>query len=211
MLLYSQMHQWGLKQMAGAESATVPENVVLRQAMNSVDIGIAYFDADDRLEFWNDAYVDLNQTIAPMSQKSAVFRDLLAELLVRGQIADVGDDVSVWVEKRIKARNSGVEAERTLSDGRCFHVRELKVQQGGILGFWTDITEQKKASRISFDSPMGGLVNDFNNQLQVISGNVELALERTSDEATAGFLQQALTACTRLGARTRDVVAEMRR
>ena len=197
--------------MDGAGNVAAPETAVLRQVMDSVDVAIAFFDAEDRLVFWNEAYVDLNRTIAPMIRKGASFQDLLAELIIRGQIADVGDDVSAWVERRLEARRSGKDAERYLSDGRCFHVRELKGPQGGTLGFWTDITKLKKAANISFDSPMGGLVNDVNNSLQAISGNVELALESTSDPIAATYLHQALAACMRLGDQSRRLGKEMAR
>lgn len=162
---------------------------ILTFAMDQLDIGFAYYDARDHLRAWNKAYERINFKIAPMIRAGAYFPDLLAELVVRGQIEGVGDDPTAWVTERLRARETGTTAERRLCDGRRFLVRERRTDDGGVVGIWFDITDCRDTEprdgagptivddRCSPDAQdiCGGVAHIFNNLLQVVQGNAELA------------------------------------
>ncbi|MEM9060458.1 MAG: ATP-binding protein [Pseudomonadota bacterium] len=158
-------------------------------ALDQLNVGFAFYDADDRLRAWNRAYERVNVKIAPMIRAGAYFPDLLAELVVRGQIDGIGDDPTGWVAERLRMRETGAIAERRLCDGRRFMVRESRTEAGGIIGLWFDITDYNTPTRPGTLGPAivddiasphaqdicGGVAHVFNNLLQVIRGNADLA------------------------------------
>ena len=67
----------------------------LDAAMQASPVAFSYFDPSDRLQLWNAAYEALNFRIGHLIRRGASFPDLLAELVVRGQIAIDGDCLRV--------------------------------------------------------------------------------------------------------------------
>ena len=168
----------------------------LQTVMELSPVAFAYFDASDRLVFWNTAYRELNFRISELVCKGALFADLLAELVLRGQIAVPEGDVQDWIARRLEARRRGGTAFRALNDGRTFLAQERKDELGGTLGFWVDVTDlfakgvlkgtpelrPREAARLT--DP--GIQDRLRSQLQTVFAALEfMALEpqRTSDRA----------------------------
>lgn len=174
----------------------------LEAAMMSSSVAFAYFDRSDRLQLWNDAYEDLNFAIRPLIRTGAFFPDLLAELVVKGQIAFEGDH-RAWVDARLRARQLGRTAFRHLGDGRVFLVQERKDELGGTLGFWLDVSDLFQAGALrDAATPIAGAGPGLSgpgcqdlmrNQLQAIVGTLDL-LRRNCDPNMRPLIADALLA-----------------
>lgn len=156
----------------------------LTAALQRSPVAFAYFDGADRLRFWNQAYVDLNFAIPELIREGAVFADLLAELILRGQIDVPTRDMDAWIAHRVERRRQGGTDIRNLSDGRTFIVEECHDEVGGTLGFWIDVSHLLMGSSIMGDrqgrqSVSRGLSdhgcqNVVRNHLQRVLGALEL-------------------------------------
>lgn len=198
---------------------------VVSEEARSLDISLsqsklayAYYDASDRLRLWNDAYVDLNFAIRDLIKPGAYFPDLLAELVLAGQIDLGGDLVSAWVERRIAERRRGATGFRRLSDGRTFIAQERHDEIGGTMGFWLDITNLSQSGALTDTAFRGprtarmlgdpGLQDLIRNKLQVVLGMLELtqlaheadcAPPDVSEAIDAALFIRALLDCERAG------------
>ncbi len=180
----------------------------LRSAMQASPVAFSYFDAQDRLVLWNAAYEELNFRIRHMIRKGATFPDLLAELVVNGQI-EIEGNARDWVDARLRARRMGRTAFRKISDGRTFLVQERRDEIGGTLGFWIDVSDLVLSGALrtvptDFSSPdrqaqSGENLNLVRHQLATIISNLEL-LRETVDPSMRPFLTDALTAATTITA-----------
>lgn len=113
----------------------------LWRVMEHSQVAFAYFDSGDRLLRWNEAYEDLNFRIRPLLRRGALFSELLAELILRGQIRIPKGKQQEWISQRLRARRHGVTAFRELADGRTFLAQERRDHAGGTLGFWMDVSD----------------------------------------------------------------------
>lgn len=173
----------------------------LRAAMADSPVAFAYFDAADRLQMWNAAYVDLNTKIRDLLRRGAWFPDLLTELIVRGQIAIPQGRNAEWIEDRLRARRHGCTAFRSLTDGRTFLAQERRDTAGGTLGFWLDVTAQVavevfKPSQVLCSPAHGcsddpGLEDKIRGKLLGILGNLEFLKETTGSQTSLAVIEDA--------------------
>ena len=180
----------------------------LRLAMQASPVAFSYFDAQDRLVLWNSAYEALNFRIGHMIRKGAHFPDLLAELVIEGQV-DIAGDVQDWIESRLRSRRMGRTSFRNLSDGRTFLVQERRDEIGGTLGFWIDVSDLVRSGALrsvptdvapaELQGPVNNDKNLIRHQLETIVSNLEL-LRETVDPAMRPFLSDAITAAATIEA-----------
>jgi len=117
----------------------------LRSVVASLDDGFALYDPDDRLLAWNAAYESLNTEVRDLLVEGVSFETLVRAIAERGQVPQALGREREWIEERKRARRSGLDFERQVSDGRWFLVRERAAFGNGIVGIWSDITGQKLA------------------------------------------------------------------
>lgn len=176
----------------------------LLSALENSLVAYAYFDASDRLVLWNRAYIRLNIRIRPLIRKGALFSDLLAELILRGQIEIPEAQREAWIAERLRLRRHGETAFRKLADGRTYLAQERKDELGGTLGFWLDVTDmfQHGAASSSEDMPLTvpcslhepGLQDRIRTRLQTVMlvlDYLKTSCERDSD---AHAIVDAITA-----------------
>ncbi|MEM1297788.1 MAG: PAS-domain containing protein [Pseudomonadota bacterium] len=166
----------------------------LHVAMEDSPVAFAYFDAADRLQMWNRAYVDLNIHTRDLLEQGVCFADLLAAMIVRGQIQIPRGRNAEWIEERLRARRHGCTAFRELSDGRTFLAQERRDVLGGTLGFWLNVTDLVAAEvfkpshvlceLVSRSSGDPGLEDKVRSKLLGILGNLEF-LEATTGSRTS--------------------------
>ena len=192
-----------------SETAASCEAQRLQRALDRSPVAYSYFDAGDRLRFWNRAYEDLNFRIQPLIREGAYFPDLLAELVILNQISIAGD-YRIWIDQRLEARKCGSTAFRKLTDGRTFLVQERKDEVGGTLGFWIDISDLFRTGTLKSSGgsirggPSGladpGLQDRIRNDLQAVLGCLELLeLMATCADATQ-LIDNAMAAARSIGA-----------
>ena len=180
------------------------ESLLLEAAMARSPVAYAYFDPGDRLRHWNRAYADLNFRIRTHIRQGAHFPDLLAELVIRGQIEITGQTTAQWIDQRLRARREGGLAFRRLSNGRVYLVHERKDEIGGTLGFWVNVSELVRTrplvevlegvSAPPRDLADHGVQERLRSQLQIIQGNLETLGLGASDMRTAALADEALRA-----------------
>ena len=180
----------------------------LHAALDRSPIAYAYFDMSDRLRFWNRAYEDLNFRIRHMICDGVPFSDLLAELVVMGQIDIPQGGQKDWIDHRLERRRQGGTDFRHLSDGRTFLVQERHDELGGTLGFWTDMTHlflggafQKNQAAMAPIPPAlcdHGCQNVMREHLQAVLAPLELLQATEYRPEILALVNEALTAVTRM-------------
>lgn len=113
----------------------------LLAAVEALDDGFAYFDAEDRLVLANRKFRELAQLDPAALMKGVRFEDLLRQGLKLGRYADAIGREEDWLRLRMETyRNTGRSTQR-LSDGRVLQIVERRTEDGGRVGLRVDVTE----------------------------------------------------------------------
>lgn len=113
----------------------------LLAAVEALDDGFVYFDADDRLVLANRKFRELCQFDPAVLVQGARFEDLLRHGLTLGRYADAIGREEDWLHLRMETyRNTGRSTQR-LSDGRVLQIVERRTEDGGRVGLRIDVTE----------------------------------------------------------------------
>jgi two-component system cell cycle sensor histidine kinase PleC len=134
---------------ADASSADTCRRIV--DALDSLRIGVALYDGEDRLTYYNTHFQFIFRSFGMMDTLiGSEFRDLLLCKLNAGEIAGphVVSDPEGWIERRLAhRRNPGVgPLDERLTDGRWIRISERSLKDGGTISIYTDITESKAGS-----------------------------------------------------------------
>ncbi|NQW00875.1 MAG: PAS domain-containing protein [Rhodospirillales bacterium] len=124
----------------------------LVNALNQISSAIALFDKDDRLTYCNAKYGRYIADKSLLSQ-GITFEEILRISIQNGVIPQAQADPEAWIAGRLQThrRQSGI-SEISRSDGSWESVHEQKTDDGSILLFSTDITDQKKADQAREES-----------------------------------------------------------
>jgi PAS domain S-box-containing protein len=117
----------------------------LRQAVEVMPEGLAFFDAEDRLVLWNQRYADLHPVLAPMMVPGIPFIDMLKHGLEAGEFPDAAGCEEAWIAERLawRARGEGCH-EQALANRRWLRIEERSMPSGGRINVLVDITELKR-------------------------------------------------------------------
>ena len=131
-----------------AETEVVRLQARLRDAIQSLPDGFALFDADDRLDLHNTAFLERYGLDPDLSLVGIHYPDLLRRALKRG-LVDPGfaneDALESWIRFTTAGhRNPQGPSEVHLSDGRWIRVSETRTEDGGVVGIHSDITALKQ-------------------------------------------------------------------
>ena len=130
------------EKLATAELARANDR--MRDAIDSVDHGIALFDPDNRLAMWNSQYEDLNEYVADSIFEGAYFPDILQSSLESGLLdPDTVAQTSKLIAKGEYQRRPS--EEYYLKDGSWFSVAHNPTSEGGFVITRHDITHLKHA------------------------------------------------------------------
>ena len=115
-------------------------------AAESLMDGLAIYDADDRLVYFNGRYPDHTPPALRAALKlGARFEDMVREAIASGGMyhPDMGTD---FFQRRLSHRQAPTEdQELRIADGRWVRVRESAIPGGGRVLLTSDITEHKAA------------------------------------------------------------------
>jgi PAS domain S-box-containing protein len=118
----------------------------LREALDAMADGIAFYGPDDRLVAWNAKYAEI---CAACGWKPAVglqFADLLASGLATAAFSEAVGREAEWLEQRNAVRAGAISSlPYRLSNGRWMRVTERRTIDGGVVSNCVDITELKRA------------------------------------------------------------------
>jgi signal transduction histidine kinase/ActR/RegA family two-component response regulator len=116
----------------------------LRDALNSVSAGLAFFDARGRLVSWNHAYEALMADAGMVAAEGVTREDLVAGVLARGWEPQVDFDAAAQGQPR-KGTSAGLDLK--LPDGRWIRHQAFTTQDGGGVSVLTDITDVQESAR----------------------------------------------------------------
>jgi PAS domain S-box-containing protein len=117
----------------------------LVDALESLPVGLAQYDRNDRLLFWNGSYVRLYPWLTPVLDCGVSFERIIRHLAEAGGYSDAILGRDEWVGQSLAARRIERKPfEIALSDGRWVLVSNHRTKSGGIISIHADITQLKK-------------------------------------------------------------------
>ncbi|MGE0745774.1 MAG: PAS-domain containing protein [Rhodospirillales bacterium] len=116
----------------------------LLDAIDALDVGFVYFDAEDRFVLSNQIYREIYPETAPFVQPGATFEEILRKSYAAGQYP-AAVDLEEFVANRLALhRHPGKQHIQQLRDGRWILINERRSSDGGIVGTRTDVSELKR-------------------------------------------------------------------
>ncbi len=141
---------------AEAETQTSPNAEVLLDAIQSLDIGIALYDADLCFVLSNKKYIDLVMPNCNLLRPGRNIRDITRDLASsKGFTLPPDLSVDEWIDKIVLSITSyQKDLEIPRPDGRLFHSSTHETGFGGYLVTVKDITEQRQIEEVSREADM---------------------------------------------------------
>ncbi len=132
------MHAW-----SGASSTRR-----LREAIDTMSDGLAFYDASDRLQIWNARYSEVNTEISTSLAVGVRFEDLLRIGLEQGIYEDAAGREEEWLQERLAGRRRLYSTvEQHVAGDRWLRVQDRRTAGGGIVSVVNDITDLKRDAR----------------------------------------------------------------
>jgi len=146
----------------------------LMASLATISDGILLIDADDRVEMFNDRYVEIFRDAASGADMSDVivagrsFFDMIRDGYDLGMFKPHPDGVDAWIKARTEAWAKPVARwELELANGKWILLNERQMPDGGRVSVYTDITEFKRredeaqAARQRFEEAIEAISSGF--------------------------------------------------
>jgi signal transduction histidine kinase/CheY-like chemotaxis protein len=116
----------------------------IREAIDAMPDGLAFFDAEDRLVLWNNRYDEVNPELSSNLQAGMTFREIIQIGLDEGLYAEAKGREEAWITERMKSRLAlSAMMEQRIAGDRWLRVSDRRTAAGGIVTVCTDITDLK--------------------------------------------------------------------
>lgn len=120
----------------------------LREAIEVLPTGLAFYDAADRLETWNAAYEELLCLAEASLVAGRSFDEILADAMARGAFPGAVGREAEWASERMATRRDGsTSPPQQTAAGRWIQISNRRTENGGTVAVVVDITELKAAER----------------------------------------------------------------
>lgn len=117
----------------------------LREAIDAMPDGLAFFDADDRLVVWNARYAEMNPEAAGILQTGKSFESLIRFELDQGHYPEAAGREAEWLKARLDARRAlSSTVEQHTADGCWLRVQDRRTSDGGLVTVVNDISDLKR-------------------------------------------------------------------
>lgn len=130
---------------AKAHERALGERARLAEAVDALNDGFVYFDAQNRLVLANRRYCEIYAISAPAIRQGESFEDILRFGLERGQYAEAIGHEDNWLQQRLADQRANNSVLQKLSDGTVLQIVERKTADGGWVGLSVDVTELHRA------------------------------------------------------------------
>ncbi|WP_071797006.1 ATP-binding protein [Natronohydrobacter thiooxidans] len=113
----------------------------LVSAVEALEDGFAYFDADDRLVMANQRYREIYAISAPSIVPGARYEDILRYGLERGQYVEAFGREEEWLRECLSMHRGDGPDRQVLADGTVLRIVDRRTAEGGRVGLRVDVTE----------------------------------------------------------------------
>ncbi len=118
----------------------------LEAALDSLQESFAFFDAEDRLVFFNEKYLRAHSLSGDLIKQGVRFEDIIRTNVERGNVADaIGREEEFIRERMEQHRNPKGPFVRQLTNGNSLLINESRTPDGGTCQTMTDITQLRRA------------------------------------------------------------------
>ena len=178
----------------------------LKVTFDTINQGITIYDSELRLVAWNELYTEMGITPPQHLYYGSYLLDAYIDFAKAG-IFGPGEPREL-AQERIEGLRSGplIKSEiLTPPTGRTIRINRFLLPNGGICATFNDVTDEIKIeAQLRQSQKMeaigkltGGVAHDVNNVLAIVTGNLELALEKIHDPDTTRLIRAALDASDR--------------
>jgi len=115
-------------------------------ALQSIDLGVALWDAQDRLVLCNRTFTDLYGFVAPRIVPGLPYSEFLRLIADTREFA-IDGSVEHWIGHSLQFYRNNEMAEQLLADGRCFEVTAKPAGESGSVTTVQDVTVLKRGER----------------------------------------------------------------
>ncbi len=142
-----------LHQRLQRNSSLLSQETLLKELFESFPAGMATFDNEDRLTFYNQEFVEINSQFGDIIQPGIEFIDLATAAAYSGTIKDAIGREQEWIDERCQVHKKGHDwIEREFTDGRHMRIVEIPMASSGTIGIWSDMTEIRRNERKLLES-----------------------------------------------------------
>lgn len=207
---------------SGSNTTTNTKNILhyLREAFDTVAQGVVIYDHALKLVVWNPAYSQMEIMPEYQLRVGADIFDFYSTLAKAGAFGS-GDQQRL-ATAQIESIAQGVKIKTDLMNvpatGKTVRIRRFLLSDHSVCFVFNDVTEEirieaqlRQTQKMDAIGKLtGGVAHDINNVLAVVSGSLELALDKITDPDAQQLLQTAINASARGAKLTQRLLAFVR-
>ena len=119
--------------------------IQLREAIEAMPDGLAFYDADDRLVAWNSRYAEVCTEMAPLLRVGLSFEQLAKAGLKQNLYVGALGKEEAWLASRMEGRRTGSTLmENAMANGQWLRLQDRRTKAGGTVTVITDISALKQ-------------------------------------------------------------------
>ena len=117
----------------------------MRAAIEAIEDGFAYFDADERFVMCNSKYLDFYPGARKNLMPGMAFEEIVRNGIIQGYVNSHAPEIERYVAERMeKFRDGNLSYDAQIADGRWLRIQDRRTPDGGTACFRVDITDLKR-------------------------------------------------------------------
>ena len=117
----------------------------IREAVDAMPYGLAFYDVNDRLVLWNARYAEMCPAEGAYLTVGMSFREVLMVGLKEGRYEHAIGREQEWVDQRVEDRRFlSASTEQEIAGGRWLRIQDRRTSEGGLVTVCNDITDLKR-------------------------------------------------------------------
>ena len=115
----------------------------LSQAVEALPVGVALFDSDDRLSFFNACYREQMAVMADILRPGVSYEEMIRTIVARRPVKNARGREEEFIQERVKHHRNPTKPVDIMRDHRWLQANETRLDDGSIFTIVSDITELK--------------------------------------------------------------------